>query len=113
LSLTIISGPSWPIGKSSNGRYLVDSTGAPWLMVGDSAHTIICNLPPSGVSAYLSDRKSRGFNAISIFGTDINGCRSYNGAAQDGTLPFTIGTSPSTYDLSAPNNNFWTKIDNV
>jgi Protein of unknown function (DUF4038)/Putative collagen-binding domain of a collagenase len=34
-----------------------------------------------------------------------------SGAAADGTLPFTTGTTPATYDLSTPNNAFWSEVD--
>ena len=36
-----------------------------------------------------------------------------SGATFDGILPFTSGTDPSNYDISTPNNAFWSEVDNV
>src|SRR5216684_6871625 len=102
-----------PIKASANGRYLVDSSGLPWLMVGDSAHTAICKLRTSNWPAYLADRQAKGFNTIDIFA--LNGSASCSnpstGAAADGTLPFTSGSGTANYDVSTPNPAYWSQVD--
>src|SRR5258708_1216710 len=103
----------YPIKASANNRYFVDQSGTPWLMVGDSAHTGICKLPQSSWAAYLQDRQNQGFNTIDLLALDAATSCAFptSGAAADGTLPFTTGTTPATYDLSTPNNAFWSEVD--
>lgn len=94
---------TWPIGASSDGGYFVDHDNVPWLMVGDSGHHLISVLPMPEWDAYLSDRAAKGFNLVDVFATCARGNCPRSGAAQDGTAPFTVGSGPTTYDLSAPN----------
>jgi len=102
-----------PIKVSANKRYFVDQNNIPWIMVGDSAHTGICKLPQSSWAAYFQDRKNQGFNTIDLLAGDAAGSCAFptSGAAADGTLPFTTGTTMSSYDLSTPNNAFWSEVD--
>ena len=104
---------TWPIKMSSNHRYLTDQNGVPWLMVADSAHHIVSDIPTSSYSTYLSNRKAKSFNAINIFAVCAHGNCPSDGSAQDGARPFTTGTGPSSYDLSTPNNAYWSEIDNL
>jgi Protein of unknown function (DUF4038)/Putative collagen-binding domain of a collagenase len=81
-------------------------------MVGDSAHTGICKLPQSSWAAYLVNRQAQGFNTIDLFALNAaSSCATTTGAAADGTLPFTTGSGPSSYDVSTPNNAFWSEVD--
>ncbi|HEV2521115.1 MAG TPA: DUF4038 domain-containing protein [Candidatus Acidoferrales bacterium] len=107
------SGTTFPIKASTNNRYFVDANNVPWIMVGDSAHTAICKLPMSNWAAYFQDRVNQGFNTIDLLALDTaSSCAfSSSGAAADGTLPFTTGTTPSSYDLSTPNPAFWSEVD--
>jgi hypothetical protein len=102
-----------PIKASANGRYLVDSNGVPWLMVGDSAHTAICKLRTSNWPAYLADRQSKGFNTIDVLVLDAAASCAFpsTGAAADNTLPFTSGSAMSSYDISTPNPAYWSQVD--
>ena len=105
-------GTALPIKASANKRYFVDQNNVPWLMVGDSAHTGICKLPMSSWAAYFQDRQNQGFNTIDLFALNASSsCATTTGAAADGTLPFTSGNTPATYDLSTPNNAFWSEVD--
>jgi hypothetical protein len=114
LFLPSLLAQSWPIGVSTNKRYFVDATGAPWLMIGDTAHHIVSDLPQSGYATYLSNRAQYGFNAVAIFASCASGTNCPNdGSAQDGTRPFTSGTDPSNYDLATPNAAFWSKVDSL
>jgi hypothetical protein len=82
-------------------------------MVADASHHLFSDLAASSIPTYLSNRQGHGFNATNPFAmcSGASNCPS-NGAAADGTLPFTTGTGPSNYDLSTPNNAFWTEVDN-
>jgi hypothetical protein len=57
---------SFPLKVSANHRHLEDSTGKPFLVVGDTAWSLIAQLKPQEISAYLDDRQRRGFNAIIV-----------------------------------------------
>ena len=84
--------PAWPIKKSANGRYLVDSAGTPFFVVGDSPHSMLCNLSDADVTNYIVDRKNHGFNAIyfELFADSNFGCIHGDSIqAFDGTPAFT------------------------
>jgi uncharacterized protein DUF4038/collagenase-like protein with putative collagen-binding domain len=106
-------GATLPIKASANGRYLVDANNIPWLMVADSAHSIVCHLPQTSWATYLADRQGKGFNTINAFAADAHGTCPSSGSAQDGTLPFTTGSGPSSYDLSTPNSSYWSEVDTL
>lgn len=112
----------FPIRASANGRYFTDANGVPWLMVADAAHHLMSSLPQASLTSYLADRQTNGFNAIDFYGSNPSSSSS-NGAAQDGTLPFTVGSNMATYDLcgtftppyscTSPNLAYWAEVDNV
>jgi len=56
----------FPIKVSKNGRYLIDRQGRPFRIQGDSAQSLIANLTYAEADAYLTDRKSKGFNTVNI-----------------------------------------------
>jgi uncharacterized protein (TIGR03437 family) len=113
VTFTLTAGVLLPIKVSSNGRYLVDQNNVPWLMVSDAAHTLVCHLPQSGWTTYLADRQAKGFNSVNVFAIDAHSTCATSGAARDGTLPFTTGNGPSSYDLSTPNNAYWSEVDTL
>jgi Protein of unknown function (DUF4038)/IPT/TIG domain/Putative collagen-binding domain of a collagenase len=105
---------AWPIKASGNKRYFVDQNGAPWMMVADAAHHLMPAIPQSAVAAYLTDRKNNGFNTVNLYGMCAgSGTCPASGAAYDGKLPFLIGSSNATYDLSTPNPAYWAEVDSV
>ena len=116
------SGAIWPIKYSANKRYFVEQDGTtPWLMVGDSAHHIVNVVPPppnTGWATYFASRQAQGFNTVNIIEL-THGNPVANGGLPNGQLPFT-GMLPSLcnggatnpdYDLSTPNPNFWSAMD--
>ncbi len=106
---------AYPLKKSANGRYLVDQNNAPFLLVGDSPHSLVVNLSEAAADSFLADRSSHGFNTvwIELLCTTYTGGRA-NSSLLDGTLPFT-GTVPVTtsYDLTAPNEAYFAHVDRV
>ncbi len=77
----------FPLKASQNGRYLVDQADSPFLVVGDTAWSLIVQLSEPEIERYLDDRARRGFNAIIVnllehkFATKAP-------AQMDGTTPF-------------------------
>lgn len=92
-------------GASSNGRYLVDQNGNPFLINGDSDWNLAWALNSSDQQTFLADRAADGFNTVL---TDLVGNNSMsghtNGANYNGDLPFTGSNF-------TPNSAYWSKID--
>ncbi|MFZ0314659.1 MAG: DUF4038 domain-containing protein [Candidatus Korobacteraceae bacterium] len=114
LSSIVPASPVYPLKASANGRYLTDSNGVPFLLMGDSPQSMIANITPLQMSGYMSNRQAMGFNSILVDAL----CTAYtggngNGTAYDGTPPFTSGTDPSNYDLSTPNSGYFAELDSL
>src|SRR6266487_1290616 len=56
----------YPLRPSANGRYMLDASNAPFLIIGDAPHSILANLSDSNAATYLVDRGNRGFNTLWI-----------------------------------------------
>jgi uncharacterized protein DUF4038 len=110
--------PAYPLRPSPNGRYLVDANGAPFLIIGDAPHSILAKLTNSDAITYLTDRGQRGFNALWIellcdrytFGYGTEGQVNY-GRDVNGNNPFNSTLSGGYYDLTTPNEAYWSHVD--
>ena len=105
--------PAYPIKSSANGRYLVDASGQPFLLVGDSPQALMVNLSEAETEQYFINRRTNGFNAalVDIIATTYTGGRS-DSSTYDGILPFTANVSGhSTYDLTKTNATYWLRVD--
>ena len=117
-TLTVTAAISkFPIKASANGRYFIDATDVPWLMVGDSAHHIVNVLLSSNWPTYFASRQALGFNTVNIFSCSHGNCPP-TGATADGQLAFTgtitsscNGASRTDYDLATPNPLYWAELD--
>ena len=101
--------------SSANPRILVDQNNVPFLMVGDSPHSLFSNLSPADAAAYLADRAARGVNSLWVNLLCIRPVEGRpDGSLLDGTKPFTA-TIPGTryYDLTTPNEAYFTHVDRV
>jgi hypothetical protein len=58
--------PSFPLRVSADKRYLVDQSGAPFLIHGESGWEIISTAKQEDADKYLDDRRSRGFNSLLV-----------------------------------------------
>jgi len=58
--------PVYPLAVSASRRYFVDQNGAPVLLHGDAAWSLITALTKPEAEAYLEDRRRTGFNAIIV-----------------------------------------------
>ena len=112
LGAATLSPQVFPLKASADNRYLVDSNGSPFLTMGDSPQSMIANLSPGSMASYMADRHRHGFNSILVDAlcTTYTGGNS-NGTAYDGTAPFLTGSDPSSYDLSTPNNAYFSELD--
>jgi hypothetical protein len=103
---------SFPIKASPNGRYFVGRDNVPVLIVGDAPMSIVSALTPTQQNTYFDDRQAHGFNAlwINLLCADYTGCKA-SGKTYDNVAPFTSGTSPADYDLSTPNDAYFSEYD--
>ena len=55
---------SFPIGVGPDQRFLTDARGEPFLLVADTAWSLLTTLPGDQATRYLDARKAQGFNTI-------------------------------------------------
>ena len=116
----VSAAPAYPLRASANGRYLVDSNNAPFLVIGDAPHSIIVNLSSADAATYLINRGTNGFNAlwIELLCDSYTGGPGTEGAANyghdlNGNNPFTNTLSGGYYDLTKPNPTYWSHVDYI
>ena len=56
----------FPLKIGTNGRFLANQQGEPFLVVGDSAWSLIVQPSEDDIDHYLEDRQKRGFNSIIV-----------------------------------------------
>ena len=101
--------------SSTNPRILVDQNNVPFMMVGDSPHSVFSNLSSADAAAYLADRAARGINSLWVNMLCVRPVEGRRDASLlDGTKPFTK-TIPGTsyYDLTTPNEAYFAHVDEV
>ncbi len=64
--LSPASAAVFPLRTADNGRFLTDQKGEPFLVVGDTAWSLIAQLSDEDIDRYLDDRQRRGFNSIIV-----------------------------------------------
>jgi uncharacterized protein DUF4038/collagenase-like protein with putative collagen-binding domain len=120
-ALSSAAPPVFPLKKSANGRYLVDQSNAPCLIVGESPQALMVNLTNSEAALFFMNRSAHGYNTVWINLL----CAKYTGGREDastidGILPFT-GTVPAgvttgittNYDLTKPNEAYFARVDQM
>jgi chitodextrinase len=105
---------AYPLKASVNGRYLVDQNNVPFLLVGDTSHGLSGKMSEADAALYFANRLTNGFNSVVIYAP----CARYiecndDGTTFDGIAPFTSGDSPQNYDLSTPNETYFSRLDNL
>ena len=100
------SSVAWPLRLSSQGKYLEQQTGEPFLLVGDAGWEFMTQLSEEEALAYLDDRKRKGFNAVEI---RVIGRKFQTNAPNNyyNEQPFINGTK----DWSIRNEAYWAHID--
>lgn len=103
----------FPLSVSSNGRYLQDAQGDPFLLNGDTPWMLAHNCTDEIIDSYLEGRAALGFNAILFEGPGA--CFStqsplYNNV--DGQPPFT-STSYTACSWTSLNEPYWERVDHL
>jgi hypothetical protein len=94
---------SYPLRTSADHRYLVDQSGAPFLVQGDAAWSLITGLTKEDAERYLEARKRQGFNSIIVNLIEHH----FNGPVDRyGEGPF---ITPG--DFSTPNEKYFANAD--
>ena len=110
-SLLGLSSPAsaavFPLRTADNGRFLIDQKGEPFLVVGDTAWSLIAQLSDEDIDRYLDDRQRRGFNSI-IVNLIEHRFSSNAPMTRAGLAPFT-----RTGDFSTPNPDYFDFAHNV
>jgi len=106
--------PVYPLKPSQNNRYLVDQNDTPFLMTGDSPQALIGNLSKAQAAQFMSNRRQYGVNTlwINLLCASYTACND-NGTTYDGIAPFTVGSDPSTYDLSKRNEAYFQRVEDM
>lgn len=114
------SAPAYPLKVSANGRHLVDQNNAPFLIAGDTPQGLMSRLSEAEADSYFADRQAHGFNTVGWIDVACAGDDfPYNteGSTPDGIRPFTGfisgGTDYTHYDLSKPNEAYFTRLDHI
>jgi hypothetical protein len=111
----VLAAPTYPLKKSANGRYLVDQNNTPFLIIGDTAWSLIVNISEADAAVYFAKRQVAGFNVVMmdlICGTYTAG-RS-DSSTYDKITPFTSTIAgKSTYDLNTPRETYFTHVDRI
>lgn len=97
----------FPLRVHSSGRYLIDSTGLPFLMQGEAAWSLTSQINDTDTLQYLDDRVSRGFNAI------ITECMEHKFTDATPAWKNAAGDIPfdSSNNFDQPNEPFWVHLD--
>lgn len=101
----------FPLSVSSNGRYLQTAGGAPFLLSGDTAWSLIAQCTDEQIDTYLEDRASRGMNAVLFEAPNAHFSTQtprYNDI--DGDAPFT-STSYTACSWTSLNEDYWDRVD--
>ncbi len=93
------------LSLSANHRYLVDQNRNPFLLQGDAAWSLIVAMSNAEVEQYLSNRKAKGFNAITVELIEHRYAKTPP-LNEAGDAPFT-----STGDFSTPNEKYFAHAD--
>src|SRR5690348_14677301 len=101
--------PAYPLRKSPNGRYLVDSKGSPFLVAGDAPQALMVKLSEEDAELYFSNRVVHGFNAVWINLL----CRPGTGGRADGSTFDGIKPFKPADDLSTPNEAYFARCDRM
>ncbi len=114
------SSAAYPVKVSANRRYLVDQNNTPFLIVGDTPQGLMGRLSEAQADTYFADRQAHGFNTagwidVACAGHDYPGNTA--AATPDGIRPFTGyvsgGTDYTHYDLTKPNEAYFTRLDHI
>jgi hypothetical protein len=99
------SPPNFPLKVAGGGRYLVDQSGKPFFISGDSPWDIFQNPTGPDIKDYLDDRQKRGFNTLLV---TMVADRHDSMRGRNGLYPF-----DAPLDFTKPNAAYWQRVDEV
>src|SRR6516162_2467720 len=101
--------PVYPVKAGVTNRYLVDQKNAPFMIVGDSPHSLIGKMSKSDAALYMTNRQRYGINTlwVELLCNNKTACNA-DGATFDGIPPF---TTPG--DISTPNPAYFQRVDDM
>lgn len=102
-----LTSTTFPLHPVEGQRYLVDAAGRPFLIVGDSAWSLLTQLTIEDAELYLSDRQAKGFNTILV--------NLLEHKYADNTPKNVYGDGPfkTDGDFSAPNDRYFDYVERV
>ncbi|HEY8096124.1 MAG TPA: DUF4038 domain-containing protein [Methylobacter sp.] len=118
----------FPLSVSSNGRYLVDVQGRPFIGFGEAAWQIVTDADSTDIETYFADRRSRGFNMAIVQITSsvkyVSGSAAPGARAIGNAFPYLKNTSGGVWDgdptfthfdadFSSPNDAYWDWFDTI
>lgn len=103
------AGPHYPVRIGPTGRYLVDQSGKPFLIAGESPQAMMVNVSEADAERFFADRKSHGFNTawINLI------CAKYTGGRADGSTFDGIRPFEGDFDFSRPNEAYFARADRI
>ena len=101
--------PAYPLKASANNRYLVDQNNLPFMIVGDSPHSLIGRMSKSDAEFYMANRVQYGINTlwVELLCNNKTACNA-DGTTFDGIPPFTVAG-----DISTPNPAYFKRVDEI
>ena len=101
--------PVYPVKAGATNRYLVDQKNVPFMIVGDSPHSLIGKMSKSDGAFYMTNRQQYGINTlwVELLCNDKTACNA-DGTTFDHIVPF---TTPG--DISTPNPAYFQRVDDV
>lgn len=107
LALFLKSATTGRLSVSADSRYLLDSDGNPFFLVGDAAWAMFGQLTTAEAATYLSTRAGQGYNAILASAPEKYFClNAPNNRAN--VAPY---STPG--DFSTPNETYWATVDTM
>lgn len=105
----VFAGQTFPLHVSENGRYLIDATGKPFLMAGESPQAMMVNCSVDDAELFFANRQSHGFNAawINLL------CRKGTGGREDGSTFDKIPPFDTPNDLGTPNDAYFARCEQI
>ncbi len=109
LATTAPASIGFPVGVSANHRFLVDESGKPFLVVGDSPQCLSAKLSTADMEFFFADRQAHGFNTawVNLL------CGEYTKGKSDARTFDDIPPFTKPGDLSTPNPAYFARMDTM
>lgn len=99
----------FPLAVHASGRYLVDSSGDPFFLHGDTPWSLVAQLTNAQVDTYLNDRAAKGYTALLFNAIEHNfSSQTPKYLNVDGVAPFTTMT-----DYDSGMTAYWNRLDYI